>query len=113
MDNDDDYDFSFDGLDDLPADTLHQLESAAIQATQAPVNAPASDYGLEDGDGDEVINLDDDVAPPQASPWVDLAESRYGRAMRSQEDVMDVDEQPRQSQVDVGRLLERIKKVQI
>ena len=120
MDNDDEFDFSDDGLDDLPANTLQQLEAHAIQATQHP-----SDYGLED-DGDEVINLDEQTIVPQAATesWVSVAVppqqdhgyshddwNRYQDANGADDDAMEVEEQPRRSQADVNTLLMRIKKV--
>ncbi|KAF2654864.1 hypothetical protein K491DRAFT_599979 [Lophiostoma macrostomum CBS 122681] len=105
MDNDDDFDFSDDGLDDLPANTLQQLETTAIQATQHPPRhgAPASDYGLDDGD--EVINLDEQSILPRAEPWPPVAQHAYN-------DAMEVEEQPQRSQADVSQLLLRIKKLE-
>ena len=68
---DDDFFDDDDGLDDLPANTLQELETRAFQATQhhtitaANQKQSSSDYGLGDGDGEEeVIDLD---APPQAN----------------------------------------------
>jgi len=123
MDNDDDFDFSDDDLDDLPANTLQQLETTAIRATQhhEPA-APESDYGLDDGD--EVINLDDAARPPQASPWVNVAPQYQQHLTRTTyasrentndnayyNDAMEVEEQPQRSQIDASQLLLRIKKV--
>lgn len=77
---DDDFGFSDDDFDDLPANTLQHLEASALRATQhqqyhqphqqhhARPPAPESDYGLDD-DGEEVVNLDDaphhQTQPPQ------------------------------------------------
>lgn len=144
MDPDDDFDFSDDGLDELPADALDQLETTAIHATQhqhqSRSAAPESDYGADDGDGDEVINLDDQTAAPQPATW-GVAAAQPGNAPPQQYDysygneshpqngyvnqndhgigygnnayteVMQVEEQPQRSQVDVNQLLLRIKKV--
>lgn len=126
MDQDDDFDFSDDGLDDLPANTLQQLETTAIQATQSRArnNAPESDYGLDDGD--EVINLDDTVVPPQASPWAAVDTPNLprappqgydysynnGNANGAYDGAMELDEHPRLSQVNMDpQMLLRIKKV--
>lgn len=123
MDDDDDFDFSDRDLDDLPANTLQQLETTAIRATQhreAP--APESDYGLDDGD--EVINLDDAARPPQPSPWVNAPPQHHQHYQQDDHqttnvhdngyysDAMEVEEQPRRSQADPNQLLLRIKKVQ-
>lgn len=57
-----------DGFDDLPSNTLQELESRAFQATQQPAaitnqqEPPSSDYGLEEDE--EVIDLN---AKPQQS----------------------------------------------
>ena len=132
MDNDDEFDFSDDGLDDLPANTLQQLEAHAIQATHHPGHhdAPASDYGLED-DGDEVINLDEQTIVPQAATesWVSAEAPHFAQPPQHEHDynqddangyedangaydyAMEVEEQPRRSQADVNTLLMRIKKV--
>ncbi|KAF2467321.1 uncharacterized protein BDR25DRAFT_305714 [Lindgomyces ingoldianus] len=117
MDEDDDFAFSDCDLDDLPANTLQQLETAAIELTQHPPNphrAADSDYGLEDGD--EVINLDDDAAPPPPLPQLpQLPRPSSPRAHDhngSSHDAIEAEEQPRRSQVDVGQLLRRIKKLE-
>lgn len=122
--DEDDFDFSDLGLDDLPADTLHNLEASAIRATQhqAPP-APESDYGLDDGD--EVVNLDDDddAGPPHA---YNLPAPQYAQAQQAydndyththngedslDQDRMEIEEPPRRSQADPNMLLTRIKKV--
>lgn len=132
MDQDDDFEFSDDDLDDLPANTLQQLETTAIHATQHD-EAPAaeSDYGLDDGD--EVINLDDAAPPPQASPWVNVSQQQQQQQQHRQpqesyphanvddndndngyyNDAMEVEEQPHRSQADPNQLLLRIKKVRL
>ena len=52
------YGFSDDELDDLPINTLCELEATAIRSTQYQKPAsPAQDYYV---DGDEVVNLDDE-----------------------------------------------------
>ena len=117
--DEDDFDFSDSDLDDLPANTLHHLEANAIRATQhqAPP-APESDYGLDDGD--EVVNLDDDDARPAHA--YSVAAPQYSQAQQGydynhdeddglDQDQMEVEEQPRRSQVDSNQLLLRIKKV--
>jgi hypothetical protein len=125
MDQDDDFDFSDDDLDHLPANTLHQLETTAIHATQQQYEAPApeSDYGLDDGD--EVVNLNDAARPPQASSWLNVPQrQQHYQAQDSHQDAnvhvddhgyyndaMEVEEQPRRSQADPNQLLLRIKKV--
>lgn len=83
---DDDFGFSDDDFDDLPANTLQHLEASAIRATQQPQQqqqqqqpqhdaAPESDYGLDDGE--EVVNLDDASGPQRASPWVAADAPQY------------------------------------
>ena len=63
---DDNYFNDDDDLDDLPSNTLQEIESKAFEATQKPLAAaeqpPSSDYGLEDDE--EVIDLD---AHPRAA----------------------------------------------
>lgn len=117
MDQDDEFDFADHELDELPANTLQQLETTALRATQhcASATGPESDYGLDDGD--EVVNLDDAAGPPQASAWVAEAPQFTQHQQRCHEDndayhdAMEAGEQPRRSQADVGQLLLRIKKV--
>lgn len=126
--DDDDFDFSDADLDDLPANTLQQLETTAIRATQQQHNDAAADqddsayYGFADGDDDDddVVNLDDDTPAPrfptdhhnhhahgyQTTQPDSGVRTQYGGAMEAEE-------LPRQSQVDVGKLLERIKKVRL
>jgi hypothetical protein len=117
--DEDDFDFSDSDLDDLPANTLLDLEENAIRATQQPPHpAPESDYGLDDGD--EVVNLDDDnagqahayrVAPPQFTQppqGYDYANDGHNELYAPQ---MEVEEQPHRSQADPDQLLSRIKKV--
>jgi hypothetical protein len=123
--DEDDFDFSDSDLDDLPANTLHNLEASAIRATQrqAPP-APESDYGLDDGD--EVVNLDDDDAGPRhactaiAAPQYAHAQQQaydYTNTPNGGDDTLDPDqmeveqEPPRRSQADPSMLLTRIKKV--
>jgi hypothetical protein len=120
--DEDEFDFSDSDLDDLPANTLQHLEANAIRATQQQaLVAPESDYGLEDGD--EVVNLDDDDGPshaysvaapqcsqPQPQPEDEDEDVDHG-GRELYEDQMDVEEQPRKSQVDPSQLLSRIKKV--
>ncbi|KAF2713208.1 hypothetical protein K504DRAFT_498024 [Pleomassaria siparia CBS 279.74] len=129
MDQDDDFDFSDDDLDDLPANALQQLETTAIRATQHQERQhPESDYGLDEGDeGDQVINLDDAAGAPQASPWMNVASqyqpnhnhqlnphynaigdgnSFYNGTIEAEE------QQPRRSQADSNQLLLRIKKLE-
>lgn len=124
--DDDDFDFSDADLDDLPANTLQQLETTAIRATQQQQNhhghavtqTEDSDYyGYDNGDEDEVVNLDDARGAPhfpnnntqgyQATQRHNGSNTQYGGAMEVEQAA------PRQSQVDVdvGKLLERIKKV--
>ncbi|KAF2451021.1 hypothetical protein P171DRAFT_349615 [Karstenula rhodostoma CBS 690.94] len=122
--DDDDFDFSDADLDGLPANTLQQLETTAIRATQqqqshldnAAVHEDDSAYyGFDHGDEDEVVNLDDDRGAPhfpnndatgyQATQPDNAATAQYHGAV-------EVEEVPRQSQVDVRRLLERIKKLE-
>ncbi|KAJ4353579.1 uncharacterized protein N0V89_005309 [Didymosphaeria variabile] len=122
--DDDDFDFSDADLDDLPANTLQQLETTAIRATQQQNhhhdNAVAEEedsayYGFDDGDEDEVVNLDDtrgaahfpnnDANGYQVTQRDNGANVQYDAAM-------EVEEAPPQSQIDVGRLLERIKKLE-
>jgi hypothetical protein len=128
---DDEFDFSDDDLDDLPANTLQHLEASAIRATQHQATAaPDSDYGLDDGD--EVINLDDAPGPHDASPWVTANghAPQYTQPVEEYHDDHDqnydhdhhvddqldnyhteVEEPPRKSQADPNQLLQRIKKV--
>jgi hypothetical protein len=126
---DDEFDFSDDDLDDLPANTLQDLEATAIRATQQQTNAaPDSDYGLDDGD--EVVNLDDAPGPQHASPWNapqatqpqqqyyqdDYAQNYdydhgHNGVDRRYDDQMEVEEPPSKSQADPDQLLQRIKKV--
>lgn len=127
MDHDEDeFGFDDDGLDDLPAHALQQLEFTAIRATQAHADAtpaPAeSDYG-DDDDDDEVVDLREEDAVPQASTWVDASNGAprqhnrhhlnhsYARDNGSQNDAMDLDEPPQRSQADAQQLLLRVKKV--
>jgi hypothetical protein len=113
----DNFDFSDPDFDDLPANTLLQIESNAIRATQHQPAAPESDYGLDDGD--EVVNLDDgpprafEAAPQYTQGRQDYAYAdHYAQAGNAlYQDDMDVEEPPRQSQADPGALLSRIKKV--
>ncbi|KAJ4364502.1 hypothetical protein N0V83_009097 [Neocucurbitaria cava] len=93
MDDDEDFDFSDSDLDDLPANALQHLEINALRATQHQTQqqtqaAPESDYGLDDGD--EVVNLDDELYHGQVG----------------------IEEQPRRSQADPSQLLQRIKKLE-
>lgn len=126
--DDDEFDFSDNDLDDLPANTLQQLETTAIRATQQ-IRHDADDsayYGLDvdDDDGDEVINLDDATDAPrfrQVQQHHDYSPALNGNGndesnMGLYGGVMHVDvddEPPRQSQADVSKLLLRIKKVHI
>jgi hypothetical protein len=109
--DEDDFDFSDPDLDDLPANTLHQIEANALRATQHQAAVPESDYGLDDGDGDgdgdEVINLDDDGSqyPHAAQQNGDFPNNGDHDQMRG------VAEQPRPTQADARQLLLRIKKV--
>lgn len=127
--DDDDFDFSDADLDDLPANALQQLETTAIRATQQPRDTrdltPVEDsayYGFDEGNEDEVVNLDDTRGPPHfANDIVNggYAGSHGGYQTTQQENgggvqydgAMEVDRVPQQSQVDVGKLLERINKV--
>jgi len=115
---DDDFDFSDPDFDDLPANTLLQIEANAIRATQHQPAAPESDYGLDDGD--EVVNLDD--GPPrafEAAAQYTQGRQDYAYADHYEQagngalyrDDMDVEQPPRQSQADPEALLSRIKKV--
>ncbi|KAF2193101.1 hypothetical protein K469DRAFT_619659 [Zopfia rhizophila CBS 207.26] len=170
MDEDDDFDFSDHDLDDLPANTLQQLETTAIQSTQhqpnpavpgfSPANnrntgfqnncsrannplpystnaapqPPSSDYGLDDGD--EIINLDEASVPmgneyesneaqfaqipkgnsqwaPDAVPqFTPPPLNEYGHQNDLYGDAMEVEEQPRRSQIDTNSLLARIRKLE-
>lgn len=123
--DDDDFDFSDADLDDLPANTLLQLETTAIRATQQQQSrlssAPAPDhdaayYGFDDADEDEVVNLDDRRAAPlrptDSATAYQPSQADHGASVQC-DGAMDVEALPRQSQVDVGRLLERIKKVRL
>ncbi|PVI01845.1 hypothetical protein DM02DRAFT_613372 [Periconia macrospinosa] len=101
----DEFDFSDPDLDDLPASTLLQLEKSALHATQQPRPDNTQGYAFEDahgglshGHGDEIINLDDNHGPHH--------NRLSGGAL------MDVDEPPQQSQADVVKLLQRIKKLE-
>ncbi|ORY18641.1 hypothetical protein BCR34DRAFT_473229 [Clohesyomyces aquaticus] len=105
MDEDDESGFSDHDLDDLPANTLQQLEATAVQLTQhRPARDAESDYGGGDGDdgddGDEVINLDDEPVPPQPAPWNPPAVPQSARPAPPRNEA---------SQVDVSQLLLRIK----
>ena len=112
-DDDDDFGFSDHDFDDLPANTLHELEETAIRATQRQPSALGSDYGLDD-DGDEVVNLND-AAPRQHQRHRQRQQGHHAY------DAMEIEhddayegggqELPRQSQVDIHQLLLRIKKV--
>ena len=117
---DDQFDFSDPDFDDLPANTLQQIEANAIRATQHQPAAPESDYGLDDGD--EVVNLDD--GPPRAfdaAPQYTQGQQDYDYANNYEQNgdaglyqvAMDVEKQPRQSQADPGQLLSCIKKVRL
>jgi hypothetical protein len=120
---DDEFGFSDDDLDDLPANTLQHLEASAIRATQQQVRADAeSDYGLDDGD--EVINLDHAPGPPRASAWATNTAPPYTQPQQEYQhdyahhdddrlynDHMDVEDQTRMSQTDPHQLLLHIKKV--
>jgi hypothetical protein len=132
--DDDDFDFSDADLDDLPANTLQQLETTALRATQQQPppppqshHAPARHdavaqeevsayYGFDDGDEDEVVNLDDEPAAPHV-PNSNSAAHAYQATPRDNgvnaqlDGAIEVEVLPPQSRVDVGRLLERIKKV--
>lgn len=72
--DDDDFGFDDDDLDDLPANALEHLEANALRATQQsrpqppPHPVQESDYGLDDSE--EVVNLNDASGLPRASPWV-------------------------------------------
>ncbi|KAL5449739.1 hypothetical protein PMIN06_005819 [Paraphaeosphaeria minitans] len=122
MDDDDgDFDFSDADLDDLPANTLQQLETTAIRATQQPqIDAVVHEedsayYGFDDGDEDEVVNLDDDRGAPhfpnQHANGYQPTQPDNGANVQY-DGAMEAEELPRQSQVDVGKLLERIKKLE-
>jgi hypothetical protein len=102
--DEDDFDFSDPDLDDLPANTLHQIEANALRATQHQPAVPESDYGLDDGD--EVINLDD-----AGSQYPHAAQQDGDFPHDADHDQMEVAEQPRPTQADAGQLLSRIKKV--
>jgi hypothetical protein len=131
---DDEFDFSDDDLDDLPANTLQHLEASAIRATQHQATAaPESDYGLDDGE--EVINLDEAPGQHEASPWTGNGNSNGNAPQYTQskqdynynyDDTYDhdhhvdaqlhnsqmgVEQPPRRSQADPNQLLQRIKKV--
>jgi hypothetical protein len=120
---DDEFDFSDDDLDDLPTNTLLDLEASAIRATQHQPNAaPDSDYGLDD-----VINLDDAPGPQHVSPWnapqhtqpqqdyQDDYAQNYDHGQNEDDqlynDQMEVEGPPPKSQADPNQLLQRIKKV--
>ncbi|KAJ4287760.1 hypothetical protein N0V90_012464 [Kalmusia sp. IMI 367209] len=121
--DDDEFNFSDHDFDDLPANTLQQLETAAIRATQHHDPAVAGEdsayYGPDDdGEEDEVVNLDD---PRGASHFANgngngnpdyEAGQENNRGDVRYSEAMEVEAPPRQSQVDVGRLLERIKKLE-
>lgn len=118
--DEDDFDFSDSDLDDLPANTLHNLEANAVRATQhQPPPAPESDYGLDHGD--EVVNLDDDSgqAHAYAVPAPQYTQDQQGYDYTHDgddgpdQDQMEVEEQepPWRSQADPNQLLTRIKKV--
>jgi len=114
-DDDDEFDFSDDDFDDLPANTLDHLEASAFRATQHQANKnesirdAESDYGLDEGD--QVVNLDHGPRYTQPQPQQDYA--YHDGAYHDDEYGMQVDEQPlRPSQAaDTNQLLERIKKV--
>lgn len=99
MDDDDEFDFSDDGLDDLPANALQEFETTAFRATQHRSHSLLlEDHGHHDGG---LVNLDNAADAPH-----------FGHA-RNEPAPMDIDdvEPPPQSQVDVSKLLLRIKKV--
>ena len=129
---DDEFDFSDDDFDDLPANTLDHLEARAFEATQHQANTargPESDYGLDDGD--QVVNLDHlpQYTQPQPQPQPDYAyhddnddddhDHDYGNHedgdANSDQQLyhhgMQVQEPPGPSQHDPTQLLQRIKKV--
>ncbi|RMZ71945.1 hypothetical protein GMOD_00009305 [Pyrenophora seminiperda CCB06] len=102
--SDDEFDFSDDDLDDLPANTLDYLEANAFRATQHQANRThdsQSDYGLDDGD--QVVNLDDADAPQYTTQQQEEENGEHG--MRGEE-------APQRSQADPNQLLERIKKLE-
>ncbi|CAE7027938.1 hypothetical protein CFE70_004001 [Pyrenophora teres f. teres 0-1] len=98
---DDEFDFSDDEFDHLPANTLDHLEASAFRATQQQqqqhqankTHDAESDYGLDD-DGDEVVNLDD--APQSQHAYQHDEYEHVGHGM----------------QPDPKQLLERIKKLE-
>ena len=117
MADDDEFDFSDDDFDDLPANTLDHLEASAFRATQHQANKKQStrdaesDYGLDDGD--QVVNLahEPQYTQPQPQPQQDYA--YHDAAYHDDEYGMQVEEEPpRPSQAaDTNQLLQRIKKV--
>ncbi|KAF1976634.1 hypothetical protein BU23DRAFT_578523 [Bimuria novae-zelandiae CBS 107.79] len=134
--DDDEFDFSDADLDDLPANTLDQLETRAFRATQQQVQIQGHEavvdeedfsyFGFDDGDEDEVVNLDDTrgashfadhagnhgvTGPHNEYRAAQAAPQGNGRSVQY-DGAMEVDQAPQQSQVDVGRLLERIKKLE-
>ena len=119
--DDDEFDFSDADLDDLPANTLQQLETTAIRATQQQNDIIVDEedsayYGFDDGDEDEVVNLDDDA--PHLPSNINNNNHVHGYQTTQPDNgvdngAMEVEELPRQSQIDVGKLLERIKKVRL
>lgn len=137
--DEDDFDFSDADLDDLPANALEQLETAAIRATQQHQHQHQHDettvlddsayYGFfDDGedDGGEVVNLDDFAnttnanadhgyaAPHPAFQPTAQQPDQHDQHEQAGGELEQPPSQPQphpQSQSDVGRLLERIKKV--
>ena len=122
--DDDDHSYSDPELDELPANTLLEYETAAIHATQHQ-SPPADESNYGSDEDDEVINLDDTVRPPRFTR--DAQDSGYhpvdnGNAHNDYGDPMDVEEPQQepppsqaqsQSQVGMEGLLQRLKKVRV
>lgn len=114
---DDDFDFDDDGLDNLPADALEELEFTAMRATQHQniCNTPAAANDYEEEDEDEVIDLRDQGGA-NIGNRIPLQTYNHGHGYSqqhngTQNDAMDIDEPPRRSQADPNQLLLRIRKV--
>ena len=111
--DDDEFDFSDSDLDDLPANTLQQLETTAILATQRQHGELSFDRVFDVADDDEVWDPRDTPYPADDAS----AESHthavlhHAHQPTQQPHATYPDNAPVQSQVDVGKLLERIKKV--
>lgn len=117
--DDDDFDFSDSDLDDLPANTLQQLETTAILATQRQPDHRGALHDEEIAfDGLFDVVDDDEVWDPRDTPYpadsLDSAGNPRNVLHPTQRiPAVTPDSAPVQSQADVGKLLERIRKVNL